>query len=151
MMKVLPLPSLEVMLSLRCKRYTMGNSDSLANRVKFRFLISTRCCVNSIDKGLPCSFSYGFLCVPPLSPRESHLSVTVVKVRIDASAFPFVGQGRQLYLCRHEATPRFAHAAAHKFAQLPFGAFVRKLRASGYPLHLPQATWANCRTPTVEL
>jgi hypothetical protein len=31
------------------------------------------------------------------------------------------------------------------------GAFVRELSASGYPSHLPPATWANCRTPTVGL
>jgi hypothetical protein len=34
--------------------------------------------------------------VIPVTPGV-HLSVTVVKVRIDASAFPFVGQGQQLH------------------------------------------------------
>ena len=29
---------------------------------------------------------------------------------------------------------------ARRFARLPLGAFVRELSASGYPLHLPQAT-----------
>ena len=38
---------------------------------------------------------------------------------------------------------RFALAAARRFARLPFGAFIRKLSASGYPLHLPQAMWVN--------
>ena len=35
--------------------------------------------------------------VSPVTP-EVHLSVAVVMVRIDASVFPFVGQGRQLRL-----------------------------------------------------
>jgi len=39
-------------------------------------------------------------------------------------------------------------AATRRLDQLPYRAFVRKLGASGYPLHLPQAKWANCRTPT---
>jgi len=51
-MKVLPLPSPKVMLSLEYKR-TMSNSDSLANPVKLRFLISTSCHSHSIDKGSP--------------------------------------------------------------------------------------------------
>ena len=54
-------------------------------------------------------------------------------------------------IVRFEATPRFAHAAARRFARLPFGAFVRKLNASGYPLHLPQAMWVNYRIPTAGL
>ena len=37
----------------------------------------------------------------------------------------------------------FAIAATRRFARLPYGAFVRELNASGYPLHLPQATWAR--------
>ena len=48
-----------------------------------------------IGTGLPCSLSYGFSYVS-LSPREFHLSVMVVFVKIDASLFPFVRQGRQL-------------------------------------------------------
>jgi hypothetical protein len=45
----------------------------------------------------------------------------------------------------------FIFATTCRFAQLPFGAFVRKLSASGYPLHLPQAIWVNCQIPTVKL
>ena len=45
----------------------------------------------------------------------------------------------------------FTHATTRRLAQLTCGAFVRKLSASDYPLHFPQATWANCRTPTVGL
>jgi hypothetical protein len=48
----------------------MGNSDSLADPVKFRLLIFTGCPLG-IDQGLPCSLSYGFPCVSPLLPRKS--------------------------------------------------------------------------------
>jgi hypothetical protein len=51
----------------------------------------------------------------------------------------------------YEATSRFACAATRRFARLPEGAFVRELIASDYSSHLPLATWANCRTPTVGL
>jgi hypothetical protein len=44
-----------------------------------------------------------------------------------------------------------ANAATRRLARLPYGTVVRKLSASGYPSHLPQATWANYRTPTVGL
>ena len=47
----------------------MGNSDSLADPVKFRLLIFTRCLIG-IDQGLPCLLSYGCPCVSPLLPRE---------------------------------------------------------------------------------
>jgi len=57
-----------------------------------------------------------------------------------------------------EATSMFACAPTRRsvrleteFAQLPLGVFVRKLSAPGYPLHLPQAMWVNCRTPTAGL
>ena len=46
---------------------------------------------------------------------------------------------------------RFTHTATRRFARLPKEAFVRELNASGYPLHLPQATWANYRTLIVGL
>jgi len=49
-----------------------------------------------------------------------------------------------------EATSGFAYAATRRFAQLPFGAFVKKLSASGYPLHPLQATWVNYQTPTLD-
>ena len=51
-----------------------------------------------IDTGLPCSLSYGLSYLSSLSPRDFHLSVMVVCVKIDASVFPFFGQGRQLCL-----------------------------------------------------
>jgi hypothetical protein len=50
-----------------------------------------------------------------------------------------------------EATSGFALAATRRFAQLPSGAFVRKLDASGYPLYLPQAMWVSYQIPTVGL
>src|SRR5512135_3820878 len=97
MMKVLPLPSPKVMFSLRYNRYTMGNSDSLADPVKFRFLISTSCRFTQHRQGSPAFILIWLpLRVTPVTP-EVHLSVTVVIVKIDASAFPTVGQGRQLH------------------------------------------------------
>ena len=54
-------------------------------------------------------------------------------------------------ILRFEATSGFALAATRRFAQLPNGTFVRKLSASGYPWHLPQATWTNYRIPTAGL
>ena len=53
-------------------------------------------------------------------------------------------------LQRNAQTSR-ADSAARRFARLPFGAFVRKLSASGYPLHLPQATWVIYQISTVGL
>jgi hypothetical protein len=75
----------------------MGNSDSLADPVKFRFLISTGCSAIEHRTGPPV-FIYVWLPlrVAPVTPGV-HLSVSVVIVRIDAPVFPFVGEGRQLH------------------------------------------------------
>ena len=76
----------------------MGNSDSLADRAKFRLLISTRYHLAWHLQGPPMFIVVWLpLRVAPVTPGV-HLSVTVVIVRIDATVFPFVGQGRQLHL-----------------------------------------------------
>ena len=75
----------------------MGKSDSLADPVKFRFLISTGCLPARHRQGSPVFILVWLpLRVTPVTP-EVHLSVMVVIVRIDAAVFPFVGQGRQLH------------------------------------------------------
>ena len=128
----------------------MGNSESLADPVKFRFLISTGCPPEGHRQGPPVLIvAWLPLRVTPVTP-EAHLSVLVVIVRIDASVFPCLREDQQLH-CFFEATSGFAIAATRRFARLPYGAFVRELNASGYPLHLPQATWVNYRTTTVGL
>ena len=73
----------------------MGNSDSLADPVKFRFLISTGCPPEEHRQGSP-AFIIAWLPlrVTPVTP-EAHLSVLAVFVRIDAPVFPLVGEGRQ--------------------------------------------------------
>ena len=75
----------------------MGNSDSLADPVKFRFLISTGCPPNEHRQGSPVFIVVWLpLRVTPVTP-EARLSVLVVTVRIDASVFPIVGKGRRLH------------------------------------------------------
>ena len=75
----------------------MGNSDSLANPVKFRFLISTGCPTDEHRQGSPAFIIVWLpLRVTPVTP-EAHLSVLAVIVRIDAPVFPLVGEGRQLH------------------------------------------------------
>src|SRR5512139_491241 len=75
----------------------MSNSDSLADPVEFRSLISTGCPPDGHRPGSPAFILVWLpLRVTPVTP-EVHLSVLVVIVRIDASVFPFVGEGRQLH------------------------------------------------------
>ncbi len=75
----------------------MDNSDSLADPVKFRLLISTSCPPNEHRQGPPAFIIVWLpLRVTPITP-EAHLSVMAVFVRIDALVFPFVGEGRQLH------------------------------------------------------
>jgi hypothetical protein len=75
----------------------MGNSDSLADPVKLRLLISTGCLPDWHRQGPPVFIVVWLpLRVTPVTP-EAHLSVLVVTVRIDASAFPIVGKGRRLH------------------------------------------------------
>jgi hypothetical protein len=75
----------------------MGNSDSLADPVKFRLLISTGCSPEEHRQGPPVFILVWLpLRVTPVT-TEVHLSVLVVFVRIDAPVFPCVGEGRQLH------------------------------------------------------
>jgi hypothetical protein len=75
----------------------MSQSDSLADPVKFRLLISTGCPPNEHRQGSPAFIIVWLpLRVTPVTP-EAHLSVLTVFVRIDAPVFPFVGEGRQLH------------------------------------------------------
>ena len=75
----------------------MGNSDSLADPVKLRSLISTGGPPDEHRQGSPVFIVVWLpLRVTPVTP-EAHLSVVTVFVRIDASVFPFVGEGRQLH------------------------------------------------------
>ena len=76
----------------------MGKSDSLADPVKLRFLISTGCSPDKHRPGPPVFIVVWLpLRVTPVTP-EAHLSVMVVIVRIDAPIFPTVGKGQQLHL-----------------------------------------------------
>jgi hypothetical protein len=90
-MKVLPLSSPKVMLSLGYKRY-------YADPVKLRFLISTSCRSRSIDKGLPRSLSYGCPCVSPLLPGSP--SIGSGSFRQDrCSGLPHCRKGSTTPLC----------------------------------------------------
>ena len=76
----------------------MGKSDSLADPVKFRFLIFTGCSPVEHRLGSPVFIvAWLPLRATPVTP-EAHLSVLVVIVRIDAPVFPTVEKGRQLHL-----------------------------------------------------
>ncbi len=75
----------------------MGKSDSLADPVEFRLLISTGCHPDEHRQGSPVFMLVWLpLRVAPVTP-EAHLSVMAVIVRIDAPVFPSVGEGRQLH------------------------------------------------------
>ncbi|MBM4147355.1 MAG: hypothetical protein FJ240_13960 [Nitrospira sp.] len=87
--EALPLPSLKVMLSLRSNWYNMGNSDSRADPMDLRFLISAGC-PKGHRNGPPVFIVVWLpLRVTPDIP-EVHLSVMAVIVKIDASAFPYL-------------------------------------------------------------
>ncbi len=75
----------------------MGKSDSRADPVEFRLLISTSCPPDEHRQGSPVFIvAWLPLRVTPVTP-EAHLSVLAVIVRIDAAVFPSVGEGRQLH------------------------------------------------------
>jgi hypothetical protein len=128
----------------------MGNSDSRTDPIEFRFLISTSCPLKASARVSRVHYHMAspacYLCHPG-SPSIGYGSYCQDR----CSGLPLCRKGSTTPFLHFEATSEFACAAACRFAQLPFGAFVRKLNASGYPLHLPQATWANHRTPTVGL
>ena len=95
MMKVLPLPSPKVMLSLEYNRYyEQLRLPCQPGETSFPYI-----------HPLPVGHRQGSpvfilvwlpLRVTPVT-TEVHLSVLVVMVRIDAPVFPFVGEGRQLH------------------------------------------------------
>jgi hypothetical protein len=75
----------------------MGNSDSLADPLKFRLLIFPGCFPDRHRPDSPVFISVWLpLRVAPATPGVL-LSVMVVMVRIDAPVFPSVGGGRQLH------------------------------------------------------
>jgi hypothetical protein len=95
MMKVLPLPSPKVMLSLEYNRYYE----------QIRLPCRPGETSSPYIHPLPVGHRQGspvfilvwlLLRVTPVTP-EAHLSVLVVFVKIDATVFPFVGEGRQLH------------------------------------------------------
>jgi len=149
-MKALPLPSPKVLLSLGFKRYYgQLRLPSRPSEISSPYIHPLLSCIASerASRAIP----HGFPCVSPLLPRKSHLSVLAVFVRTDVSAFPLRPRGRQLHFLNYEATFRFARAATRRFARPTEWAFVKELRVLGYPSHLLQATWANCRIPMVPL
>jgi hypothetical protein len=75
----------------------MGKSDSLADPVKFRLLISTGCPPVEHRQGPPVFIVVWLPLRVTLVTPGVHLSVVAVFVRIDAPVFPNVGEGRQLH------------------------------------------------------
>ncbi len=96
MMKVLPLPSLKVMLSLRYKRY-YGQLRLPCRPSEISFPYIHQLPLSQHRQGSPAFILVWLpLRATPVTP-EAHLSVLVVIVRIDAPVFPTVGKGRQLH------------------------------------------------------
>jgi hypothetical protein len=96
MMKVLPLSSPKVMLSLGYKRY-YGQIRLPCQPSETSFPYIHQLPLSQHRQGSPVFILVWLpLRVTPVTP-EAHLSVLVVFVRIDASVFPFVGEGRQLH------------------------------------------------------
>ena len=96
MMKVLPLSSPKVMLSLGYKRY-YGQLRLPCRPSETSFPYIHRLPLSRHRQGSPAFIIVWLpLRVTPVTPGV-HLSVLVVFVRIDAPVFPFVGEGRQLH------------------------------------------------------
>ena len=96
MMKVLPLSSPKVMLSLRYKRY-YGQLRLPCRPSEISFPYIHQLPLSQHRQGSPVFILVWLpLRVTPVTP-EAHLSVLVVFVRIDAPVFPTVGEGRQLH------------------------------------------------------
>ena len=75
----------------------MSKSDSLADPIKFRLLISTGCPPVEHRQGPPAFIVVWLSLRVTLVTPGVHLSVVAVFVRIDAPVFPNVGEGRQLH------------------------------------------------------
>jgi len=96
----------------------IGNSDSLTNLMKLRFLISTSCPITAgtsvrVSRAAPS----GFPCVSPLLPRKPTCRFRQFSLRQVLQPSPFdprVGNSVSSY----EATYRFAFAATRRFARL---------------------------------
>ena len=149
-MKVLPLSSLKVMLSLRYKRY-YGQLRLPCRPSETSSPYIHRLPLSQHRQGSP-AFIIVWLSLraTPVTP-EAHLSVLVVIVRIDAPVFPLVGRGRQLHC--HFSRLHLGSLALRPAGLL--GSLTEPLSGNSVlqvtPLHLPPATWANYRTPTVGL
>ena len=95
-MKVLPLSSPKVMLSLRYMRY-YGQLRLPCRPSETSLPYIHQLPLPRHRQGSPVFIVVWLpLRVTPVTP-EAHLSVLVVFVRIDASVFPLVGRGRQLH------------------------------------------------------
>jgi len=68
---------------------------------------------------------------------EVHLSVTVVIVKRSCCGLPLSWTGSTTPFKVSTLQSEFAITATHKIRSAPFGAFVRKLSASGYPFTPP--------------
>ena len=96
MMKVLPLSSPKVMLSLGYKRYYgQLRLPCRPSRISFPYIHQLP--LSQHRQGSPVFILVWLpLRATPVTP-EAHLSVLVVIVRKDATVFPTVGKGRQLH------------------------------------------------------
>jgi hypothetical protein len=96
MMKVLPLSSLKVMLSLRYKRYyEQLRLPCRPSETSFPYIHQLP--LSQHRQGSPVFILVWLpLRVTPVT-TEVHLSVLAVMVKIDAPVFPLVGRGRQLH------------------------------------------------------
>ena len=95
-MKALPLPSPKVMLSLRFKRY-YGQLRLPCRPGKTSFPYIYRLLSDKHRQGPPVFIIVWLPLRVTLVTPGAHLSVLAVFVRIDATVFPFVGEGRQLH------------------------------------------------------
>jgi len=96
MMKVLPLSSFKVMLSLRYKRY-YGQLRLPCRPSETSFPYIHQLPLSQHRQGSPAFIVVQLpLRVTPVTPGV-HLSVSVVFVRIDAPVFPNVGEGQLLH------------------------------------------------------
>jgi hypothetical protein len=149
MMKALPLPSPKVLLSLESHRYY--------GQLRFPYGPNGTSSPY-IHPLLPCTAPlrasratpYDFPCVSPLLPRKSIRRLRQFSLGQTCQLSP-PDKRVSNFILVFEATYGFASAATRRFARPTSWAFVREPCVSGYPSHLPPATWANCRTPMVGL
>ena len=148
-MKALPLPSLKVLLSLRFNRYYgQLRLPYRPSEISSPYIHPLLSCIASVraSRAIP----HDFPCVSPLLPRKPICRFWQFSLGQMSQPSPYVhGVGDSV--CNYEATYRFACAATRRFARPTEWAFVKELSVLGYPSHLLQATWANCRIPMVGL